>query len=141
MPDPQTLHSGEHWQMLRHAKAARLARRAAPYPNLTPTDAGDVYTFVPGCVRPIQSIQFNGSLVPIPTSELSAKAPCGSTLRDCRRPSKKKTKKTSSKAFALALEREAAEDARLLAQLTETPEARADRKCRERTMQKLDKAS
>ncbi|KAF8215191.1 hypothetical protein K438DRAFT_1749262 [Mycena galopus ATCC 62051] len=121
--------------MLRRAKAARLARRAAhPYPTLVSTDAGDVYTFVPGHLRPIQSIQVNGSLVPIPTSELSATP--GPTLRDCWPPPKKTSKTTSSNAFALALAREAAEDKRLLAQLKKIPEARADRKRRERTVQK-----
>ena len=123
----KTLHSGEHWQMLRRAKAARLARAAEQ--ALVRRDDGDIYTFVPGRVEPIRSVlHVNGSLVPIsglsPGTKPAPRPPKRAKVA-ARAPSKSKV---TNSAFALAMERAAAEDELLLARLSETPAERAQRK-------------
>ncbi|KAJ6471004.1 hypothetical protein C8R45DRAFT_937164 [Mycena sanguinolenta] len=89
----------------------------------------DVYTFVPGCVQPLRSIQVNESLIPMPTSDMLPNVP-GPPIHPKRHPRPKRPssqsafafKPSSNSAFALALAWEAAEDNRLLARLAETPE-------------------
>ncbi|KAJ6471019.1 hypothetical protein C8R45DRAFT_937183 [Mycena sanguinolenta] len=90
---------------------------------------GDVYTFVPGRVQPLRSIQVNESLIPMPTSDMSPNVP-GPPIHPKRHPRPKRPssqsafafKPSSNSAFALVLAWEAAEDNRLLARLGETPE-------------------
>ncbi|KAJ6471036.1 hypothetical protein C8R45DRAFT_937200 [Mycena sanguinolenta] len=116
----KTLHSSEHWQMLHRAKAAHLARHTAqPYPTRR--------------VQPLWSIQVNGSLIPIPTSNISLNVPGPPIHPKCRprpkRPSSQSAfafKPSSNSAFTLVLAREAAEDKRLLARLAETPEGKPE---------------
>ncbi|KAJ7841676.1 hypothetical protein B0H13DRAFT_1910141 [Mycena leptocephala] len=127
MPHLEIIHSGEHWQTLRRAKAARKARRTAQQqPDYIPGD-GLIYTFIPGQPTPITSVlNSDGSLIPIPGQPLRLSSPKNTGSSSLIRKPTPRSMGTNSLAAVLACA--AKEDEQLLTRLNETPDARKKRK-------------
>ncbi|KAJ7040092.1 hypothetical protein C8F04DRAFT_1178196 [Mycena alexandri] len=137
--DFEIIQSGEYWQSLRRAKIAREARQGQPAPATNPVLASSdrIYTFIPGCAEPITSVMHtDGSVVPISSLPVASSSTSRRPTPTRRMPisASNPLRGTNSMAYVAAA-RAAADDALLLARLTESPDARRKRKIKEELAQ------
>ncbi|KAJ7601671.1 hypothetical protein DFH06DRAFT_1352330 [Mycena polygramma] len=120
MPAFEILHSGEYWQNIRRAKAARAARAKREPHALQEIsghwDGAAVVTFAPGNPVPYTSVLYaNNVLVPVgPSSSNSATAPAPASRRARRVTHPIPTRPSRTNVIRRCQERE---DAELLARL------------------------